>query len=60
MSPTTKKAGFDVHELVRHRVRVRPHATGPHRVNGHLDESAGRGRDRFADRGLETELELHH
>ena len=53
-------AGFDVHELVRHRVRVRPHATGPRRVDGDLDEAAGPGRDRFGDRGLETELELHH
>ena len=53
-------ARFDVHELVRHRVRVRAHATRPGRVDCHLDEAAVPGRDRFGDRGLETELELHH
>ena len=53
-------ARFDIHELVRHRVRVRPHAAGTRRVDRHLDEATGPGQLRFGGRGLETELELHH
>ena len=52
-------AGFDVRELVRHRVRVRAHATGPRRVDRHLDEATGPDRDRFRGVGFETKFELH-
>ena len=52
-------AGFDVRERIRHRVRVRPHATRPGRIDRHLDEATGPDRDRFCGRGIETQLELH-
>ncbi len=51
--------GLDIHERIRHRIRVRPHATGPRCVDRHLDEPAGPAGHRFGGRGLEAELELH-